>query len=86
MSPRPLALVALAAACCLPVAQAHNFLPPAANDSDVVVPQSREDITEFFIRTAPFKVLFEIFQDLPAPSAPLAGEYLAELLEYVLCV
>jgi hypothetical protein len=70
----------------LPLAQAswlgHDFgSGAAAAQTPPVVPREREDITEFFIRTSPLKVLMEVFHELPPPSAPLEGEYLAELLE-----
>lgn len=42
-----------------------------------------EQMTDYHLRLLPFPDLFRLFHTLPAPSAPLEGEYLAEMLECV---
>ncbi len=47
-------------------------LPPAP---------SLDQVSEYTLRTAAFPSLFSLFLSLPPPSAPLHGEYLAEILD-----
>lgn len=65
------------------------FIPPADDPIAVIdikptIPYIRAanlQMTDYHLRLMPFPDLFRLFHTLPAPSGPLEGEYLAEMLD-----